>query len=299
MHSESQISVQDGTLRLYTQTWAPEQDPVGVVCLVHGLGEHSGRYAGLGAYLNRRGYILTAFDLRGHGLSEGRRGHADSLEALMQDIDLALEEAAGRYPGLPRFLYGHSLGGLLVIDYVLRRKPQLSGVVVTSPGLRTALQEQKLKVAAVRLGSALLPGLRLPSGLDPRSLCQDPQVIRRYTQDPLVHDRVSLRFGRVMLEAIDWAFAHAAEFSLPLLLMHGREDALAYPRGSEQFASLAPQGVTLKLWDGLCHELHNEPQREAVFDLLAGWLDSHCRPEALDFSLDKVDRSWHNSAGKS
>ncbi len=270
---EFDLQTRDG-IRLYAQEWSPESHPAGVVCLVHGLGEHSGRYTHLADFLNRNGYTLIAFDLRGHGKSPGIRGHTPSFEAYMQDIDGILEEARKRHPQLPLFLYGHSLGGMLVLNYALRRKPQLSGVIATGPGLRTALEEQPLKIAFAKIMGSVFPALCLPSGLDVDLLSRDPEVVRRYKSDPFVHEMASLGFARHSLKAIDWVFAHAAEFNLPLLIMHGAADQIAYCKGSQEFASRVLAPHTLKIWNGLYHEIHNEPEQGEVFKELLGWLET-------------------------
>ena len=136
-HIEFAQQAPDG-VQFYFQSWQPETPAKAIACLVHGLGEHSGRYAHVGAALNVAGYALLGFDLRGHGKSGGPRGHTPSYETLMDDIGRLLAEARQRYPGQPQFLYGHSLGGNLVLNYALRRKPGLAGVIATSPAIRTA-----------------------------------------------------------------------------------------------------------------------------------------------------------------
>lgn len=272
-HEEMFWQASDG-LQLFAQSWEPAGEVEGVICLVHGLGEHSGRYGHWVEMLGQAGYAVLAPDLRGHGKSGGARGHTPSFERYMDDLSLLLDEAARRFPDKPCFLYGHSMGGLLVANYVLRRRPRLAGVVITSPGLRTALEKQTGKVAAVRLLGAIAPGLSQPSGLDPATLSRDPAVVEAYRNDSLVHDRISLGMARGSLAAIGYAFAHAAEFSLPLLLMHGAADQLTFAAGSSEFAALLPGDCTLKIWDQLYHELHNEPEKDQVATVLVEWLNS-------------------------
>lgn len=269
---ETSWDSRDG-LKLYARGWEPKGQPKAVICLVHGLGEHVGRYDHVGAALTQAGYTLLGSDLRGHGKSGGPRGHSPSLEAFMNDLDLLLEQARDRHPGLPCFLYGHSLGGLLALAYVKARKPALAGVVVTGAGLRSPLQEQKIKVMLARILGSVMPTLTLPSGLDPGTISRDPQVVEAYVHDPLVHDRTSTGFGKAALQAVDVAFAGAADFPLPLLIMHGAADRLTYPRGSEEFARLVRRGAKLKLWDGLSHEIHNEPEQGEVLKFMIDWLD--------------------------
>ena len=272
-HQTFEFRAQDG-LRLFGQEWVPTLPSKGLVCLIHGLGEHSGRYAHLGAFLNQNQYSLISFDLRGHGRSEGLRGHTPHFDSFMADMDCFLDQARTLQTGLPLFLYGHSMGGILVLNYVLRRKPALAGVIVTGAGLRTALEKQKAKVLLAKVLGALLPRMTLPSGLNPETISRDPAVVQAYVNDPLVHDRLSLGMGRQLIQAIDYAFQHAHDFPpVPLLMMHGKDDVLGYASGTEEFARSVPQDCTLKIWDGLRHEIHNEPGQGQVFDFLLVWMN--------------------------
>ncbi len=268
-------------INFFMQGWEPDgKKPKAVVGLLHGIGEHSGRYVHVGSAMTEAGYVLVSFDLRGHGKSSGARGHFPSLNAVMQDIRQFFVQITTRYPETPQFLYGHSLGGLLALAYTMQHSAGLKGVIVTGAALRSALQEQKGKVALVNLLGSLLPAITLPSGLDANTLSRDPNVVMNYNNDSLTHERVSLGLGRASLTAIDFCFAHATEFSVPLLIMHGSADKLTYPSGSEDFASLAKTlnpDVSLKVWDGLYHEIHNEPEQAEVFKTEIEWLDRHLK----------------------
>jgi len=162
---ETQWKSRDG-VQFYARGWEPQAStPKGVVCLVHGHGEHVGRYDHVGEALSAAGYALLGFDQRGHGRSAGQRGHIPSYEALLDDIALLLEQAMNRYPALPLFLYGHSMGGNEVINYALRRKPALSGVIATCPWLRLAFEPPALKVALGRMMNRIFPAFAQKSGL--------------------------------------------------------------------------------------------------------------------------------------
>ena len=264
----------DDSQSLFCQGWEPEGELRAVVCLVHGLGEHSGRYTHVADFFTRARYAVITFDLRGHGKSGGVRGHSDSFEAFMKDIDLLFQEAEARHAGKPRFLYGHSLGGLLVLNYALRRKPQVVGVIATSPGLHSPLTQQKAKIAFARTAAVLLPKMSLSTGLDANTISRDPAVVQVYMEDPLVHGVTTLAMTKACLDAIPWAFQHASEFAVPLLLVHGTGDQLTYASGSQEFARLVKGDCTLKLWEGLFHETHNEPEKEQVLAYTLGWMDS-------------------------
>ena len=265
-------------LQIFAQAWEPTMPrPKSVVCLVHGLGEHTLRYAHVAEALGREGYILFGADLRGHGRSGGARGHLSSIEDFMKDIDISLEQARLRYPGLPIILYGHSLGGIQVLNYGLTRKPNIKGVLATSPGLHTALEKQYLKVIMAKMLGSLLPTTSLVSGLDPKNLSHDEKVVQAYINDPLVHDKITFGFGKIMTGVTGWVLSHANEFSLPLLLMHGKADMIAFPSSSIEFAAAVKEKCTLVLWDDAYHELHNEVEKEEVFKTMTVWMDARLR----------------------
>ena len=272
-HTEGTLTSRDGT-ELFFQHWAPDGDVKAAISLVHGLGEHSGRYAHVADTYNAAGYAVIAFDTRGHGRSPGGRGHTP-FDPTMDDIAALLVRGAELYPGKPQFLYGHSLGGLLVLTYCLRRTPSLAGVVGTSSGLASPLLEQKLKIGAAKILGSLLPTVSVPTGLDANLISRDPEVVKAYLADPLVHDKASLALGRDGAIGAETALANAGQFRLPLLLVHGTADQVAYAKGSEEFASKLTCEHELNLYDGLFHETHNEPEKAQVLADNTAWLDAH------------------------
>ncbi len=276
-HQEFIWKAFDG-IDIFAQVWEPKVvSPRAVICLVHGLGEHSNRYAHVAEAFEKEGYILLGFDHRGHGRSGGARGHISSIEDFMKDIDLLLEKARASYPGLPILLYGQSLGGILVLHYSLKRRPVLKGVIASSPGLHTSLGEQTAKIFFVNLLGSFLPNTAIPSGLNTAGISRDASIVQKYIQDPLVHDKITLGFGKAMLGVTTWTLAHAGEFPLPLLLLHGKNDTIAYPSSSIEFASALKENCTLVLWDGAYHELHNEPEKAEVFKTMVMWVDARLR----------------------
>jgi alpha-beta hydrolase superfamily lysophospholipase len=262
-------------LDLYTRCWSPAGTPKAAIMLVHGHGEHVVRYDHVAAALTDKGYAMLGFDLCGHGKSGGPRGHTSSYNAFMDDIASFSEQTEQRYLGLPRFLYGHSMGGNLVLNYALRRKPDLHGVIATGPWLKLAFDPPASQVALGRMMNSIAPGFVQHSKLDTKGLSHDQLVVDAYNNDPLVHDKISARLFVAIYESGLWALDHAAEFPLPLLLMHGAADPITSAKASQEFAQKAGDKVTLKVWDGLYHEIHNELEKAEVFNTMLDWLGKH------------------------
>ena len=275
-HDEFSIETADN-LTLYGQEWAPGGAIRAAVCLVHGLGEHSSRYAHVAEILAEAGYAMLAFDKRGHGRSDGQRGHAPNYDILLDDIESLLEEAEKRHPQRPLFLYGHSMGGNLVINYALRRRPKLAGVIATSPWLRLAGEPSKVRLLLAQVMDVLAPSLSMSSNIPAEAISRDPVEVEAYRSDPLIHDRITPRLGMSLLDGAQWALEHAEEFPLPLLITHGSGDRLTSAEASAEFAQRVDD-CTFQLWEDLHHETHNEPEKEEVLALIVGWLDEHSEP---------------------
>ena len=262
-------------LDMYARGWAPQGMPKAAIMLVHGHGEHVARYDHVAAALTEKGYAMLGFDLRGHGKSGELRGHTPSYDVLMDDIASFSRQTDQRYAGLPRFLYGHSLGGNLVLNYALRRKPDLHGVIATGPWLKLAFDPPASQVTLGRLLNGIAPGFTQHSKLNTQGLSHDQAVVTAYENDPLVHDKISVRLFTAIYESGLWALDHAAEFPLPLLLMHGAADPITSAKASQEFAQKAGNKVTLKVWDGMYHEIHNELAKAEVFNTMLTWLEQH------------------------
>ncbi|MCX7172580.1 MAG: lysophospholipase [Proteobacteria bacterium] len=262
-------------LALHTRFW-PAAEPRAMVVLTHGFGEHCGRYDGLAQALNAAGFSLFAYDLRGHGLSGGARGFVSSYEDLLDDLERVIAAARREHPGvaLPLFLYGHSMGGNIVLNYALRRPAGIRGVLVSGPWLRLADQPPAWKLALGRLTAMLLPKMALPAAVDPGVLSHDEQQVRAYASDPLVHGTMTARLFAEVATAGEWALAHAATLSLPVLLMHGGGDRLTDPRATEEFHGVAGGGdKSVKLYPGQFHEILNETDPAPVLRDIVEWID--------------------------
>ncbi len=274
IHSQFELKTPDN-LSLSGRIWRPEDKTDGVVCLVHGLGEHSGRYGQLAAFLAKKTNFATlAFDLRGHGTSQGKLGHTPTYEALLIDIDHLITEAKTRFKNLPCFLYGHSLGGNLVLNYALRCKPQLNGIIASSPWISLAYEPSKIKVTLAKTMNRLFPFITFSNGLNTHNLSQDPKVVYAYKKDPLVHNRISSRLFLTTYQSGLELLENAGKLSIPLLLMHGSSDKITSHKACKEFASHLTCEHTLKIFEGFYHELHNEPDYKDVLSFLSDWLIS-------------------------
>lgn len=276
---ESTFQATDGTELLY-RWWRPEGEVRAVVVVAHGLGEHSGRYEHVGQRLADGGCAVYALDHRGHGQSQGRRGHVDRFQAYLDDLDVFFEVIEGQEsPELPRFLLGHSLGGLIALAYALREPRRLAGVITSSAALQLAVDVPWYKALPGRLLSRLWPSFTMGNEVDPALLSHDEEVVRAYVEDPLVHDRISARAFTEMVRAMADTLRRAPSLAVPALIMHADDDRLVSPEGSKRFY----EGMTLEdrqltLYGGYFHELFNETDRDAVFREVEAWLSRHLRP---------------------
>jgi alpha-beta hydrolase superfamily lysophospholipase len=251
---------------------SPGQNLRAVVILVHGLGEHIQRYNHWADYFIGEMVAFTGVDLPGHGRTDGKRGHVRSFSTLHEIIEVLIGECKKTFPGTPVFLYGHSLGGLIVLDYILKKNPSVKGVIVTSPAIRLGFEPDKSKVKLAGLVKYFLPSLSQPTLLPVDFLSHDREVIERYRKDPLVHGKVTVNLFHGFMNASKDTLRLASELKLPLLLIHGSDDKVCSPSGSMEFAEKA-KSTELKIWDGGYHELHNEPFRKEVFDFIMNWIN--------------------------
>ena len=262
-------------LQLYYNEW-PIEHPKAIVAMVHGQGEHIGRYAHLAQWLNQQGIALAGYDQQGFGQSEGKRGHAKDLEAYLQDLADFLLFLKEKYPHTPLFLYGHSMGGNVALNYLLRYSPDfLNGAIITAPWIQLAFKAPKIKVVLGQLLRDIWPALTLPSGLSTHLLSTDPAVVHAYNHDPLVHDKVSAAAGMALLEGAEWLHHYEGTAPCPLLLMHGGADGITSAAATKAFAGRI-HGVSVQHieWPGMYHEIHNEPQQTKVFEQILAFISA-------------------------
>lgn len=253
--------------------WSPAGASKGVILLIHGLSDHSGRYQHVGSFFAAAGYSLIVADLRGHGKSFGERGHFPSFQRVMDDLSLFMEAVRMRHPSLPVILYGHSLGGNLVLNYLIREKPSLACAIVTSPWLRLNVKPTLYKAVLATLLNNVFPSMAHPDGIIPSYLSHDGKVVKNYMTDPLVHHLITARTYFEISRAGEFALEHAGQAGCPLLLMHGTDDHLTDFSASVQFSEKMTVHRTFKAWEGLYHELHNEFEKETILGFARDWTD--------------------------
>lgn len=276
-HREFNWITEDGA-GIYGQMWQPEDEIKGVVCLIHGLGEHCSRYKLLPRKLTDEGFALIAFDQYGHGRSEGKRGHAPSYEAMLGNIARLIEQAALHFSDKDMFLYGHSMGGNLVINYALRYKSDIKGVIATGPWLKLTKPPKPRLVSLVKWLDKYWPSLRIWNGIRPAKLSHKKKDAadkgEKREKDPFIHPWISIHTFLGVHEAGDYALRHARDFSYPILILHGGEDHITSAQSSREFAAENGENCTLKIFPGLYHEIHNEPHSDEIFSTIVEWLNS-------------------------
>ena len=261
---------------LHWQRWMPETAPRAIVLLVHGYAEHLGRYGHVASALAAAGFGVYALDHWGHGKSDGTPGFVPAFSAFTDGVELLLAQTEAEHPQVPLFLIGHSLGGLIAALHLITHQRHYAGTILSGPAIKAAEEPSRFMIWISRLLSRLAPRLGVLK-LDARGVSRDPAVVAAYMADPLVYTgKMGARLAKEMFEAKAAARAGAETITLPMLLLHGQDDRLTAPQGSEYLAAhLGSADKTLKLYPGLYHEIFNEPEQREVLDDVVRWLEAH------------------------
>ncbi|MGD8604661.1 MAG: lysophospholipase [Anaerolineales bacterium] len=260
-------------LALYTKTWQPAGTPKANFIIVHGLGEHSGRYEHMASKLVEAGIAVHAADLRGHGQSEGPRGHTPGMAAYVDDIKLLIDSLS---PEIPVFLYGHSLGGLIIIFYALEYQDQLNGLVVSAPAIQRHFEVPLIKLILGRIMSSLWPTFTQETGLNPDDLTRLEEVNQAYRDDPLVHSKATARLFTTATDGGPEALLHAGEIHIPTAVIQGGHDLLVVAEASHEFFKrLGSEDKTWIFIPDAYHETHNEADGDKVIQQIADWVLAH------------------------
>jgi len=271
-HSEDHFAGLGG-VELYRQQWLPDAEPRATVVLVHGVGEHSGRYERLVGPLTDAGYAVYAYDHRGHGRSSGPRVHIDRWEQYRSDLATHLAYVAEQAPGSPTVLYGHSMGSLVVLDYLLDRRDGLAGAVISGAALEPAGVGSPALIRIARVLSKITPRFSMSLGIDPTSLTRDPEALAAYAADELIEPRATMRWGTESLDTVERIKRGMHTIDLPMLVVHGGADPLNMPAGAQAlYAALPNPDKTLHVYPDVHHEPHNDLDHEQVAADVTAWL---------------------------
>ena len=263
-------------LVIYHQAWIPEGEIKASILIVHGLGEHCGRYTNVVNYLVPKGYALYGFDLPGHGKSEGEREFVKEFGDYTQTVTAVFNIVQAEQPGKPVFLLGHSMGGLIACYYLLDHSDDFKGGIISAPAITVPENTTQGTITLAKLLSKLMPKLGMMQ-LDANDISRDPEVVKVYQNDPLVFNgKTPVRLMAEMLKAMIRVDQDMEKISLPILILQGTEDVLALPVGAKKLHQQAGStDKTLMLYEGLYHEVFNEPEHEQVLGDVAAWLDAH------------------------
>ena len=271
--TDSTLTTFDG-LTLFCRAWTPDSSPKAAVMLLHGLGEHLGRYEHVAAALTGAGYAVHAVDHRGHGRSEGKRVYVKSYDEFMRDIAQFRESVVAAHPGVPLVVLGHSMGGNLAMGHVLDHPEGVAGLALSGPALKIGDDFSPIQLKIFKTIAKVAPGFR-PQGLSADAISRDPAVVTAYQNDPLVFTgKISAGLGAALFSAMDSFPSRYPSLTMPILIVHGTEDQLADIAGSRALEAAAVNAqVTSHYYEGLYHEVFNEPEQEQVLGDVIAWLD--------------------------
>ena len=274
-HEEFYLKSIDG-LGLFAQTWSNNSSPKALVCLVHGLGDHSSRFEYWAKLFVKNGFAVTAFDLRGNGKSQGKRGYTPSYEILLKDISIFLKKSRGLFPSIPIFLYGHSLGGNLIINYVIRKNPDIQGLIITSPWLKLNYEPSNLRKRFGKIINRLMPWYTISSGLSREDFNGNNPVINNFDEDKFLHNRISVRLYLDAYKNGIWALKNIYKVNVPLLIMYGKEDKITSYKTCEDYVNNTSDKTKLIVWNEARHNLHNSPVHLKIHQSIIKWLKENC-----------------------
>lgn len=263
-------------MKLSGYLWEPSDKPKAVINLVHGFGEYSERYDYWAMLFVKKGFVVHAIDNRGHGRSDGRRGHVNSFDDFLNDVDVLIKESNKLYPELPQFIYGHSMGGNIVSNYILKREHNFVGAVISSPWLRLAFDPSALTIFFARIMKQVFPKFTQKAKLDVKGISHDNEIVDKYLDDSLIHEKISARMFFEIYQAGRWAIENAGKLNIPALVQHGTGDKITSYKASEEFVENAKKegrDIVYKEWDEMYHELHNEIEKDKIFEFVSKWIE--------------------------
>ncbi len=276
MTEESYDIISRDGLILKGRSWLPDSEPTALICIVHGHGEHIGRYQPMAEFFVSQGMAVFGMDLRGHGHSEGKRGHTPSYDLLLEDVEDLMKTARVMFIDTPMFVYGHSMGGNMVANFLTSKKTlELQGAILSSPFLRLALTPSPALLALAKFMRKIWPSFSAPSGVDYREISSIPEEAEKYKNDPLIHGKISSQLSLSLIEAGEKAIERSNELNIPVLAFHGGQDKITSIDGTRAYASNASGYVQFQAWETSRHETHYDVEREKVMELMVDWVKKH------------------------
>ncbi len=257
---------------IFAQSWEIETPKANLV-IVHGMGEHSTRYAHFASFFVENGFSCYTFDHVGHGKSEGKRGHTESLDELLDGIKTIIDKAEKENPEIPTFLLGHSMGGNLVLNYAMRREHNLQSLIVSAPWLRLAFQPPAIKLSLAGFMNKIYPKFTEKSNVKGKQVTRDETLATEYDNDQLNHGEITTRFFYSIHNAAKWVLDNPEKLSVRTLLFHGTGDQLTDYSASKELAEKVGDNLTFKTYDGWYHELHNEIDRAEHYQFVLDWIN--------------------------
>jgi acylglycerol lipase len=272
-HQEGYLKSSQAT-NIYYQYWLPENEPRAIILIAHGLAEHSGRYMNLVNHLVPAGFAVYGIDHIGHGKSDGKRVYVEQFQDFTKPLKIYFDYIRDQQPGKPVFLIGHSMGGLIASVYLLAHQDELSGVVLSGPAVKIPDHISRATILAGKILSCLLPGAGV-SQLDYEGISRDTSVVEAYINDPLVYKgKITARLANELFKAIDHLNENAAKIHLPIMIAQGDKDTIVDPEGAQSlYDRVGSTDKTLKPYEGLFHEIFNEPEHLRVLDDIKEWME--------------------------
>lgn len=271
IHHEYQWKGNNGCY-LHGQSWAPNQSPKAVINILHGFGSHSGRFHEWSKKFVEQNYAVVAIDYTGHGKSSGKRGFIKHYNHLLEDVDQLISYSQKLFKEAPAFLYGHSLGGNLALNYILYKSTHLKGIIAASPWIRLTYPPSKYKALTAKWLSFIYPGIVKKANIQPEHLSNNQEVIDAWYEDPLVHDSISPKLYFGVKKAGQFILDNKHKINLPVLLIHGKKDQVASYRATKKLAKNTSHLTQTHFCPHGHHELHHEPNNQEIFECINQWI---------------------------
>jgi alpha-beta hydrolase superfamily lysophospholipase len=287
-HQNFNLVSVDGTA-IKGRFWKPKKPPIATICLIHGIGEHSGRYDVWARKFCKNNIMVFAIDYRGHGLSAGKRGHINHIDEYLDDIAALVRRCKRNHEDIPTFIYGHSMGGNLALSYLLKRRQDFAGAIITSPWLGLVNPPSPIILKIGKLVNRLFPKYNLKTGIKPIKLSDSTENPQLEAKDPLMHGNITVRAFLELDKSASEIMTKGANIHLPMIICHGEADDVTRHDFSQNLATSNPQGFTFKSYPGALHELHNETLAEKLFDDILEWMMTQIEnPNRIQFPDKKA-----------